>query len=169
MAEKVHQKGNGEQQQGDGKDGPEFQRPGRQVSLATIVVLAISSYAVAADDEFVNFESGQTRPLALSPDGSQLFVVNTEAGRLEIFDVGGAGLTRVGSIPVGLEPVAVAVRENISEARTEAWVVNLLSDSVSIVAVDASDPARSRIVRTLLLGDEPRDIVFAGPAREGGV
>jgi YVTN family beta-propeller protein len=42
----------------------------------------------------------------------------------------------------------------------EVWVVNHLSDSVSVVDV-ASDPPR--VVRTLLVGDEPRDIVFAGP------
>jgi DNA-binding beta-propeller fold protein YncE len=40
-------------------------------------------------------------------------------------------------------------------------VVNHLSDSVSIV--DVSDPASARVVRTLLVGDEPRDLVFAGP------
>jgi hypothetical protein len=39
-------------------------------------------------------------------------------------------------------------------------VVNQLSDSVSVVDVGATPP---RVVRTLLVGDEPRDIVFAGP------
>ena len=39
-------------------------------------------------------------------------------------------------------------------------MVNHLSDSVSIVDVAADPP---RVVRTLLVGDEPRDIVFAGP------
>ena len=46
-------------------------------------------------------------------------------------------------------------------ATTEVWVVNHLSDSVSIVDVAA---ARRASTRTLLVGDEPRDIVFAGPA-----
>ena len=32
------------------------------------------------------------------------------------------------------------------------------------VAIDAANPALSRVVRTLLVGDEPRDIVFAGAA-----
>ena len=59
------------------------------------------------------------------------------------------------SVPVGLEPVAVAARN-----AGEVWVVNHLSDSVSIVDVGA---APARVVRTLLVGDEPRDIVFAGP------
>jgi DNA-binding beta-propeller fold protein YncE len=48
----------------------------------------------------------------------------------------------------------VAARTN-----TEVWVVNHLSDSISIVDLSAS-PAR--VTRTLLVGDEPRDIVFAG-------
>ena len=58
---------------------------------------------------------------------------------------------------MGLEPVAVAARSD-----GEVWVVNHLSDSVSIVDVAATPP---RVVRTLLICDEPRDIVFAGAGR----
>jgi streptogramin lyase len=93
----------------------------------------------------------------LSPDGTRLFVTNTPDDRLEIFSVAAGGLTHVGSVPVGLEPVAVAARTD-----GEVWVVNHLSDSVSIVDVAADPP---RVVRTLLVGDEPRDIVFAGRGR----
>src|SRR5262249_14851712 len=100
-------------------------------------------------------ESGQVRPLALSPDGSTLFAVNTPDNRLEIFDVTPTGLTHRAAVPVGLEPVAVAAR-----SAGEVWAVNLLSDSVSIVDVAANPP---QVVRPLLVGDEPRDIVFAGP------
>jgi DNA-binding beta-propeller fold protein YncE len=111
---------------------------------------------------FVNFESGHVRPLALSPDGSRLFAVNTPDNRLEIFDVNAGGLTLAAEVPVGLEPVAVASRVNAG-GRVEAWVVNHLSDSVSVVEIDPADVSRSRVTRTLLVGDEPRDIVFAGP------
>jgi len=104
---------------------------------------------------FVTFESGQVRPLALSPDGTRLFAVNTPDDRLDIFDVSAGGLTHAGSVPVGLEPVAVAARTD-----GEVWVVNHLSDSVSIVDVTSVPP---RVTRTLLVGDEPRDVVFAGP------
>jgi DNA-binding beta-propeller fold protein YncE len=103
---------------------------------------------------FVTFESGQVRPLALSPDRSRLFAVNTPDARLEIFALDGGGATPIGSVEVGLEPVAVAARTN-----DEVWVVNHLSDSISVVDVGAT-PAR--VVRTLLVGDEPRDVVFAG-------
>src|SRR5207244_5444302 len=109
---------------------------------------------------FVEFESGQVRPLALSLDHTRLFAVNTPDNRLEVFDVsaGGAIPPHVASVQVGLEPVAVAARTD-----TEVWVVNHLSDSISIV--DLSVANMPRVVRTLLVGDEPRDIVFAGPGR----
>src|SRR5215467_5697804 len=121
--------------------------------LAAALLLVTAS--AANSGSFVEFESGQVRPLALSPDRSRLFAVNTPDDRLEVFTVDGAGnLTHTGSVAVGLEPVAVAARTN-----GEVWVVNHLSDSVSIVDVSTSPP---RVVRTLLVGDEPRDIVFAG-------
>ena len=121
--------------------------------VALLLALVVAAPAVA---DFVTFESGQVRPLALSPDGTQALRGNTPDDRLEIFDVTAAGLTHARpSVPVGLEPVAVAVR-----SASEVWVVNHLSDSVSIVDVAADPP---RVVRTLLVGDEPRDIVFAGP------
>ncbi len=101
---------------------------------------------------FFAFESGPVRPLALSDDGTQVYVANTPANQLEIFDVSD-GLKQMASVPVGLEPVAVAVR-----SAEEIWVVNHLSDSVSVVDIPSG-----RVKRTLLVGDEPRDIVFAGP------
>jgi YVTN family beta-propeller protein len=122
-----------------------------------LVALSLAVLTTTAGAQFVTFETGQVRPLALSPDQSKLFAINTPDARLEIFSVdGGTGaLTHTGSVPVGMEPIAVAARTN-----TEVWVVNHLSDSISIVDVGATPP---RVTRTLLVGDEPRDIVFAGP------
>jgi DNA-binding beta-propeller fold protein YncE len=101
------------------------------------------------------FETLQVRPLALSSDGGTLFALNTPDNRLEMFTLSqGNGMQPAGSVLVGLEPIALAVRND-----HEVWVVNHLSDSVSIVRLDGSGP---RVVRTLLVGDEPRDIVFAG-------
>jgi len=109
----------------------------------------------ATSPSFLEFESGQVRPIAMSPDGTKLFAVNTPNGTLEIFNVSASGLAFSSRVPVGLEPVAVAARSN-----TEVWVVNHLSDSVSIVTLSCVP----HVTRTLLVGDEPRDIVFAGTA-----
>jgi DNA-binding beta-propeller fold protein YncE len=128
----------------------------RRCASRLLLAVSILSWggAAAAQPSFIEFESGHVRPLTLSPNGSQLFVVNTPDNTLEIFDVGAGGLTFSASVPVGMEPVAVAARTN-----DEVWVVNHLSDSISIVDLSGAVPI---VERTLLVGDEPRDIVFAG-------
>ena len=55
------------------------------------------------------------------------------------------------SIPVGLDPVSVRARTS-----TQAWVVNQVSDSVSVV-----DLVAGRVIATLATDDEPADVVFA--------
>src|SRR5262245_17828698 len=134
-------------------------RPFGLFGAALALVLATGPGARA--QSFVNFESGHVRPLALSLDGNRLFAVNTPDNRLAIYDITAGGLSLAAEVSVGLEPVAVATRVN-GALRTEAWVVNQLSDSVSIVEVDPMNVAASRVTRTLLVGDEPRDILFAG-------
>ncbi|MEM9388065.1 MAG: hypothetical protein AAGA68_23620 [Pseudomonadota bacterium] len=109
-----------------------------------------------AQGAFTAFESGQVRPLALSADRERLFATNTPDNRLEVFAVEATGLRHLHSVPVGMEPIAVALLEDLDQV----WVVNHLSDSVSVVSLGEDPP---RVVRTLRLGDEPRDIVFAGP------
>src|SRR5262245_196948 len=96
-----------------------------RISMALVALLVMASSGDASS--FVTFESGQVRPLALSPDGRRLFAVDTPDGRLEVFDIGTNEITHAASVPVGLEPVAVAAR-----ADGEVWVVNHLSDSVSV-------------------------------------
>ncbi len=126
--------------------------------LAVGGLLALPASAVAPP--YLLFESGPVRPLALSPDQTKLFAVDTPDNHLEIFSIDGAGaLTRTGSVQVGLEPVAVAARTN-----DEVWVVNHLSDSVSIVKLTPTP----HVSRTLHVGDEPQDVVFAGTTDGGG-
>src|SRR5258708_2118035 len=130
-----------------------FLHPLAAAALLTAPLLAGS--ARAAPPNFIEFESGHVRPIAMSPSGTQLFAVNTPNDTLEIFNVTPQGLVLQARVPVGLEPVAVAARNN-----GEVWVVNHLSDSVSVVTLSGTP----HVVRTLLVGDEPRDIVFAGSA-----
>jgi len=114
--------------------------------------------AAVTSPPFLAFESGPVRPIAMSADGTLLFAVNTPNNTLEIFNITASGLTFAARVPVGLEPVAVAAR-----TPGEVWVVNHLSDSVSVVTL-AGTP---HVARTLLVGDEPRDVVFAGASGLG--
>ena len=50
-------------------------------------VLSLTSLTATAQPTFVEFESGPVRPVALSPNGSRLFVANIPDNRLEVFVV----------------------------------------------------------------------------------
>ncbi len=103
----------------------------------------------------------QVRPLALSPDRKHLFAVNTPDNRLEVFRIKKNQLIHTASIPVGLEPVAVAAR---SEYRGLGRQPPLGQRERRRRCPTSRRHGRD-VVRTLLVGDEPRDIVFAGPGR----
>jgi DNA-binding beta-propeller fold protein YncE len=106
------------------------------------------------NNSFVNWESPQVHPLDITPDGTKLLAVNTANNTLEIYNVTSsmAPPAFVRSVPVGLDPVTVRARTN-----TQAWVVNVISDSVSIV-----DLTNGIVTQTLQTEDEPADVVFAG-------
>ncbi|MDH5730351.1 MAG: hypothetical protein OEZ58_15245 [Gammaproteobacteria bacterium] len=126
--------------------------------VSTIAILLFVSiffsHAILAET-YTLFETGQVRPLALSENGKILFAINTPDNRLEAFAVNSDTLKPISSVRVGIEPVAIALA-----SENEVWVVNHISDSVSIV--DTSNIKNMYVKQTLLVGDEPRDIVFAG-------
>ena len=120
--------------------------------LLAILIAGSNRAAQGAADSFVNFETPPVHPIALSPDGGQLAVCNLADGRLELFDVSSGTAVSVGSVPVGLDPVSVRYR-----TASEAWVVNHISDSISVVDVEAR-----RVVATIQTLDTPADVIFAG-------
>lgn len=125
--------------------------------LTSLLFIYISSLAGASTlpPTFIAFESAPVRPIAKLDN--LLLVTNTPASRLSIYTIKKSGqLQATASIPVGLEPVSVSIYQ---KGKTkQAWVINHLSDSISII--DLTQP-NFPIIRTLLVGDEPRDIVFA--------
>lgn len=120
------------------------------IVMCLLCVLPFPSPAWASS--FVNWENPHVHPLELTPDGSRLLAVNTADNRLLVFELRGDAPRLAASIPVGLDPVSVRARSN-----TEAWVVNHISDSVSIVNL-----LTGNVVRTVPTDDEPADVVFAG-------
>src|SRR6059058_4732630 len=118
-----------------------------------VTAILTLSLLFRAGATYVNFEGKQTTPIRLSPDGTRLFAVNTPDARLSVFDVTQPSNPRlIAEIPVGLEPVSVNPRNN-----DEVWVVNEVSDSISVVSV-----SNRLVLDTLYAKDEPADVVFAG-------
>jgi len=120
--------------------------------LGLALSLSLSCVAVAARADFVHFEASHVHPIAIAADDTALYVVNTPEGKLSVFELtDDHELVLGGDVPVGLEPVSVHVR-----TPSEVWVVNHLSDSISVVDVDTM-----HLTDTIQVGDAPTDVIFA--------
>ncbi|MGI9241540.1 MAG: YncE family protein [Verrucomicrobiales bacterium] len=124
-----------------------------RLTLPTLLSLCLLGIFAASDSraDFVNFETPQVHPIDLSPDGSILAVCNTADNRVELFVLMSDVPEPIGSVVVGMDPVSARFRSD-----SELWVVNQLSDSVSIIDVP------NRVVKhTLSTADEPADVIFS--------
>jgi hypothetical protein len=109
--------------------------------------------------DYTLFEADPVRPIAVLPRSGLVAVANTADDFLDLVRPTARGLQVCGAIKVGMRPVAVAL---VRESRTDAelWVVNHLSDGLSVVHVNVAD-CTGQVSETLPTGDEPRDIVTA--------
>lgn len=139
----------------------------RFVPGLAVVVLALGlasfprllkSRTTAAPD-FVHFESAHVHPIDMTPSRDRLVVVNTADNRVSVFDITGVAPVRIAEIPVGMEPISVRCKDD-----STAWVVNQLSDDVSIVDLNIMHTRA-----TIRTGDEPMDVVFAGGSSQAYV
>jgi YVTN family beta-propeller protein len=124
----------------------------RTLRICWFLYFLLPAAVLGSSRSFVNWETPHVHPLELTPDRARLLAVNTPDNRLEVFDVTGDRPRWIGSVPVGLDPVSVRARTN-----REAWVVNHISDSVSVVDIE-----RLHVTATLRTDNEPADVVFAG-------
>ena len=119
------------------------------VTLISVTVWTAPGFGQSS---FVNWETPHVHPIEMTPNGDSLLAVNTADNRLEVFSITTGTAVHAQSIPVGLDPVSVRARTDL-----EVWVVNQVSDTISVV-----DPAVGNVVRTLQTEDEPADVVFGG-------
>ncbi|MEM7349155.1 MAG: hypothetical protein AAF657_00010 [Acidobacteriota bacterium] len=130
-----------------------YRSTARSGSILRFFVFAVLAFPCQmAGQSWINWETPHVHPLTMTPDGERLLAVNTADGRLEIFDLSTPSARLAASIPVGMDPVSVRARSN-----DEAWVVNHISDTISIVDLETRNVRTT--VQTL---DEPADVVFAG-------
>ena len=122
-------------------------------SLAGVSLL-LTAASASAQQSYAHFEARHTHPIGLSPDGARLFALNSPDSRLSVFDVSedeNARPVLIAEIAIGVEPVSLRAR-----TADEVWVVNEVSDSLSIVSV-----SRRAVIETVSTPDEPADVVFA--------
>jgi len=123
------------------------------LALCALLVTLVVTKAQAPPPPYANFEPAQTNPIRLSADGTRLFAVNTPNNSLSVFDVTApAAPALLAEIPVGVGPVSVNPLTD-----DEAWVVNQVSNSVSVVSV-----SQGIVTDTIPARVEPMDVVFAG-------
>jgi DNA-binding beta-propeller fold protein YncE len=117
------------------------------------------------------FLGPRVNPVALSGDGSRVYAVNSAAGTLSIVSADPPYAT-LAVVPVGLEPVGVAVRpkRDPGDPGEDEWVLvaNHVSDSIAVVS--ASQGAVIDVVQALdangvSTSDEPVGVAFDGPDR----
>ncbi len=110
-----------------------------------------------------SFMSPHASPIALA--GGQVFVTNTPADTVDVIDPPTRKV--VSRVPVGVDPVGLAVRPD----GKELWVANHVSDSVSVIDIDFDSPTYLRVIATVqdfhpttraTRFDEPVGIAFAG-------
>ena len=116
---------------------------------------------------YTNYESPHANPIALLPDGSLVYAVNTPADTVDVIDTETREI--VARIGVGIDPVGIAVRPD----GKEVWVSNHVSDSVSVIDADPESATRHEVLHTIsdfnaaraTEFDEPVGIAFAGNAK----
>ncbi len=118
-----------------------------------LVAVCLLAATVSSQSGFVNFESSPVHPIQVSADGLHLYVLDTPNAALQVWSLQNPDQpVLLKSIPVGLEPVSLAVRNS-----NEIWVTESVSDSVSVVSI-----SQGRVIDTIRVKDDPGDIVFAG-------
>ena len=119
------------------------------ISFAQTVIPPAIQYGPST---FVNYETPHVHPLELTPDGQFLVAVNTAEGSLMVFSMSGGSPAQIETVMVGVDPVTVRARTS-----TELWVINRVSNNISIVDLKAA-----AVVATLDVCHAPGDVVFAG-------
>lgn len=119
--------------------------------LLLITLVKNSVFAQVNDVPYVNWENHPVHALDISPNKQRMAVTHTADNKVQLFDISLGYPIKMGHVNVGLDPVSVRFKDN-----NELWVVNHISDSVSVVNYN-----QKMVVNTLQTEDEPFDIVFA--------
>lgn len=144
-----------------------------QLALVPIALVALLAFQCSPVDRPGSgaqlYLSPQSNPMALSNDGTRMYVANTTSGTLTMLDVSNPFQpSELAEIKVGHDPVGVAVRPGLVNGDELIFVTNHISDSISVVSRN-----RLAVVQTIQAHDEngvtqtdePVGIAFASGSR----
>jgi len=141
-------------------------------SASDAISVGVDMFRADHDAGHPGFASPHSNPIAVLPDYSRLYVANTPADTVDVFDAQtGVVLTR---IHVGIDPVSIAVRPD----GLEVWVSNHVSDTVSVIDADPASPTHHQVIATIqevdaesrsTRFDEPVGIAFTGDSQKAYV
>lgn len=135
---------------------------GMIVLFCTLLSLIPKLVFAKTTAHYFHWENPPLNALAISPDGGQLAVAVTAAARVVLFSLNTEADTKPQKwmeLPVGLDPVSVRYRNN-----EELWVVNHISDSISVLN------SKTGTIKTIIkVCNEPYDVVFAGQPQKAYV
>ena len=143
-------------------------RAGLHSGLVILVVGLGTWVAGAQEIGHASFESPHSKPIGLLPDGSLVYVANTPAGTVDVISPSDGRV--IARVPVGVEPVGIAVRPD----GREVWVANHVSDSVSVIDSDPASATFHHVIATVQAFDfetrstrfdEPVGVAFASNAK----
>ena len=134
----------------------------RTLCLILLALLNVSLLAAPREIGNPSFLSPHARPIVAL--GDYVFVANTPCDTIDVLHANSDRILR--RIPVGIDPVSLAVRPD----GRELWVANHVSDSVSVIDLDQSKQTFLHVVATVqdinpktkaTRFDEPVGIAFA--------
>ena len=99
-------------------------------------------------------------PFAIQVSGDDSTLVVSAAGSNKLFTVDAASGAVLGRVDVGAVPRGIALTSDVDGKLEQAWVLNAVANSVSLV--DVSDPANPLVTATVPLEDPTHAAVKAG-------
>jgi YVTN family beta-propeller protein len=110
------------------------------------------------DRIFGNFFIGEGGVgVAVSPDGSRVFIGHHDFGRVSVFNA--LTLSLLADIPVGRGPLGLA-----SQDRNKVYVANQNTGTVSVIT--ATDAVTYKLTATIDIGREPRGVAVSPDGRK---
>ncbi len=139
----------------------------RLFAVAALYLTLISFSGLdAVEVRHASHMSPHARPIVIL--NNHVFVANTPADTVDVIGVKSQEV--VARVPVGIDPVGLAVRPDGSQV----WVANHISDSISVIDTNLKSPSYLKVVGTVqdinastksTRFDEPTGVAFASNAK----